>query len=324
VKKAGVPAEETVHDALVRELQWLRKGEGVTLRRLSSAPILLTIASGDPDGAEKRSDQSIHAAEELLRRSLDSLGHGIGAEALRAALAIDLEDPSTLTQRRCDFAEKHGKHPDTVESHENKTIEELALRLHWLSRQAELRPEDSTRPAAPSGAATGEGIALIRSNDELVAALLDIVETADHCLATAGSRSRDPDYLGAIERIVEKRGIAHYRVLCGPPHWSILKDHLQRLLEIEAADPVGGNRRMFIGVVSDFSREPERFLCANEHRAVVVLPSLNGVERYDTALRLDGAEYGMAYVRLVQELYAGALRIETASDVAALDVVRDS
>lgn len=321
MKKAGVPGEETVHDALVRELQWLRKGEGVTLRRLSSATVLLTIASGDPNGAEQRSDQAIHAAEELLRRGLDSLGHGIGAEALRVALAIDLEDPLTLTQRRYDFAERHHKHPDTVESHENKTIHELALRLQHLDRRPEFQPEISS---GRSDACAGDAIALIRSNADLVAALLDVVETADHCLATAGSRSRDPQYLGAIERQVEKQGIAHYRVLCEPPHWSVLKDHLQRLLEIEAADPVGGNRRMFIGVVSDFSREPERFLCANEHCAVVVLPSLNGVERYDTALRLDGAEFGMAYVRLVQELYAGAQRIDTADDVAALDVVRES
>jgi hypothetical protein len=72
-----------------------------------------------------------------------------------------------------------------------------------------------------------------------------------------------------------------------------------------------------------FSREPERFLCANEHEAVIVLPSLNGVERYDTALKLDGVEFGMAYVRLVQELYAGAQPVETHEDVAALALVRE-
>jgi hypothetical protein len=167
------------------------------------------------------------------------------------------------------------------------------------------------------------GVSLIRSNDDLVAALHDVVESAEYCLAAVGSRSRDPKYLEAIERQVERTGVTHYRVLCGPPHWSELKAHLVRLLEIKAADPIGGNRRMFIGVVSDFSREPERFLCANEHKAVVVLPSLNGVERYDTALNLKGVEFGMAYVRLAQELYAGSRPLETDADVAALPVVHE-
>lgn len=316
MRKAGGRSEETVHDALVRELQWLRKGEGVTLRRLSCAPGLLTIASGDPTVGETRSEQAIHAAEELLRQGLDGLGHGLGAQALRSALAVDLEDPLTLTQRRCDFAEQHNKHPDTVESYENRAIRELALRIERLAG-----PQSSTHEDA---AAEPGAVSLIRSNDDLVAALLDVVETAEQCLATAGSRSRDAGYLQTIERRVEKTGITHYRVLCGPPHWSVLKDHLRRLLEIKATDHVGGNQRMFIGLVSDFSREPERFLCANERQAVVVLPSLNGVERYDTALGLTGAEFGMAYVRLVQELYAGARPIETEDEVAALAVVRES
>jgi hypothetical protein len=315
VRKAGGSGEETVHDALVRELQWLRKREGVTLRRLSCAPALLTIASGDQTVGETRSEQAIHAAEELLRKGLDSLGHGLGAQALRSALAVDLEDPVTLTQRRHDFAETHNKHPDTVESYENRTIHELALRIERLAGLQSSTVDDA---AAEPGA-----VCLIRGNDDLVAALLDVVETAEQCLATAGSRSRDSGYLQTIERRVEKVGITHYRVLCGPPHWSVLKDHLRRLLEIKAAERVGGNQRMFIGLVSDFSREPERFLCANEQQAVVVLPSLNGVERYDTALKLTGAEFGMGYVRLVQELYASARPIETEDEVAALAVVRE-
>jgi hypothetical protein len=322
VKRAGPSGGETVREALVRELQWLRKGEGVTLRRLSCAPALLSVAAGDPNAAQARGEHAIHAAEQLLRRGLDSLGHGLGAEALRAALAMDFEDPPTLTQRRYDFAERHQKHPDTVENHENKTIHELALRLQAL---VPLSPDGAEPDAltAHHHAEPAGGVSLIRSNDDLVAALLDVVETADHCLAAVGSRSRDPKYLEAIEQHVEQSGITHYRVLCGPPHWSVLKDHLTRLLRIKAGQPVGGNQRMFIGVLSDFSREPERFLCANEHTAVVVLPSLNGVERYDTALRLDGVQFGMSYVRLAQELYAGARPIETDQDVAALAVVRE-
>lgn len=334
MKKAGIPTEESVNDALVRELQWLRKGEGVTLRRLSSASVLLSLVSGTASAPGAGAETAVHAADRLLRQALDSLGHGVAAQALRAALAIDLEDPLTLTQRRYDFAARSERHPDTVENHENRAIEELALRIQGLARQEQ--PATSHAPSGNGGAGSaraavavplegdGDRITLIRTNRDLMDALLDVVHTAESCLAAIGSRSRDQSYLDAIERRLAVSPLIHYRVLCGPPHWPVLKDHLARLVAIKSAEPAGGNRRMFIGLVSDFLREPERFLCANERRAVVVLPSLNGAERYDTALRLEGEEFGMAYVRLAQEMYAAGQPIESEEDVTALPVVHPS
>ncbi len=57
-------------------------------------------------------------------------------------------------------------------------------------------------------------------------AMLATVEGARECLVVMGSRSRDPGYLEAIERALEERPfLTCYRVLFGPPHHQVLKDH---------------------------------------------------------------------------------------------------
>lgn len=321
VKKEGEFRADRLGNALVKEIQWLRKGEGVTLRRIGAAPTLLSLARAEAGGGHERDEQAIHAAEQLLRRGVDSLGNSLGARALRAALAIDCDEPLTLTQRRCDFAEDHNRHPDTVESHENRAIHELALRIRLL---ADAAPDLDDEPSPVLRDRTGlPRMRLIRSSEDLVATLLTVVEEAEHCLVATGSRSRDQRYLEAIEKKLEGTGIVHYRVMYGPPHWAVFRLHLARLFEIKSTYAIAGNPRMFIGMITDLGREPERFLCANEHRAVVVLPSLNGLERYDTALDLEGDEYGIGYTRLVQEMYAASQPIDRAEHVAALPVLRE-
>lgn len=333
----------------MRELQWLRRGEGLTLRKLASTPTLLWLgsgrgASGEPDG------DAIFATDRMLRRQLADLGDGLAPKALRAALAVDRDDPRTLTHRRHDFAEDHNKHPDTVESHENRAIDELALRI--LRRETPRPGSDvaglqvakgdrgegpgagpvGSPPAAGlsaggfasegSGGAPGD-IRLVRGHRALLDSLLAVVLDAQECLVTTGSRSRDPDYLRAIEDRVASSAVVHYRVLCGPPHWAVLKSHLLRLQEVRSESPPGGNPRIMIGLLEDLRREPEHFICTNERRAILILPSLNGLEHYDTALDLEGREYGTAYVRLVQEMYAASQPVETAEDILALPVLRE-
>ena len=56
----------------------------------------------------------------------------------------------------------------------------------------------------------------------------------------------------------------HYRLLFGPPHWQVHKDHLLRLLEIR--DPESwaeGWKTLYIGMIDDLRQEPERFFCAS-------------------------------------------------------------
>ena len=55
--------------------------------------------------------------------------------------------------------------------------------------------------------------------------------------------------------------LVHWRVLVGPPHRQVLKDHLIRLLDLrDPADRTYGMQTLHLGMVEDQIREPERFL----------------------------------------------------------------
>jgi Radical SAM superfamily len=94
---------------------------------------------------------------------------------------------------------------------------------------------------------------LLASFPELREAMLATVEGARECLVVMGSRSRDPGYLEAIERALEERpSLTCYRVLFGPPHHQVLKDHLIRLLRLRDPDDRSlGVKTLHIGMVGD-------------------------------------------------------------------------
>ena len=71
----------------------------------------------------------------------------------------------------------------------------------------------------------------------------------------------------------------------------------------------------------DLSKEQENFICANENRAFVRLPSMNGMQKYDTGIEFRGPAHASRYVRLVQELYSASRCMESEPDVLALPVV---
>jgi hypothetical protein len=115
----------------------------------------------------------------------------------------------------------------------------------------------------------------------------------------------------------------HYRVLFGPPHHLVLKDHLRRLLEIrDPGDRSHGYKTVHIGLVVDTAAVPERFVCASEREAVVPIPSLTSAEAFDSGVRLgpQGAERLVDHVR---QCYAAAIRVEAPEAVANLDVLRE-
>jgi transcriptional regulator with XRE-family HTH domain len=165
---------------------------------------------------------------------------------------------------------------------------------------------------------------LLASARELREAMLVTVTGAQDFLVMLGSRSRDREYLEAIEKALEERpSLACYRVLFGPPHHQVLKDHLVRLLRIRDPDDRSlGVKTLHIGLVEDTVRVPERFFCASERMAVIPVPSLTSHEAFDSGVVLGPA----ASVRLLdhgRQSYASARRVETVAQVSGLEVVRD-
>ncbi len=170
----------------------------------------------------------------------------------------------------------------------------------------------------------GEPVRLVTTVDELQAAMTGVVRGAAECLVSVGSRSRDAAYLDVIEQTLRERPrLVHYRVLIGPPHHQVFKDHLLRLLEIR--DPSSreyGMQTLCVGLVDDPVREPERFFVASERAAVVTLPSFNTAGAFDSGLVLERPRDAQGLVQHGKALYAGSQRLEDVDTVKQLSVLR--
>ena len=170
----------------------------------------------------------------------------------------------------------------------------------------------------------GESVRLVTTVDELQAAMAGVVRGAAECLVSVGSRSRDAAYLDVIEQTLRERPrLVHYRVLIGPPHHQVFKDHLLRLLEIR--DPSSreyGMQTLCVGLVDDPMREPERFFVASERAAVVTLPSFNTAGAFDSGLVLERPRDAQGLVQHGKALYAGSQRLEDVDTVKQLSVLR--
>lgn len=153
---------------------------------------------------------------------------------------------------------------------------------------------------------------------EVQAALAVVVDEATEVLATTGSRSRDPDYLARIESALIKRpSLVHYRILYGPPRHGALKNHLLRLVDLHR-----GEGAVNIGVFWDLYKDSERFICASERSAVIVLPSVTSVSNFDTALVITNPEVVQGYVAHMRQAYLGSEALITRAMVENLEVLR--
>lgn len=163
-------------------------------------------------------------------------------------------------------------------------------------------------------------VRVISDNRDLKETLMSIVKDAEGILAVAGSRSRDADYLSLIEDTLEKKpDLVFYRVLCGQPRWNVLQHHLLQLLAIRNPRVrVRGHKTLSIGLFDDFVHEPEHSICATPSRALIVLPSLRGVEQYDTAAEFMWPADANGYVRFVSDLYGRSTKIESEAEIRAL------
>ena len=167
------------------------------------------------------------------------------------------------------------------------------------------------------------GVKLVTSGEDMHAALLQVTREARECLVAVGSRSREPGYLEAIEQALGDRPeLVYYRILIGPPHHQVLKDHLLRLAELGSAESRShGPKTLFVGMLEDLTHDAERFFVASERAAVVMLPSVNSPANFDTALVIGDPRTARALQQHGRALYGGRL-LESAEAVKALEVLR--
>jgi GntR family transcriptional regulator len=165
------------------------------------------------------------------------------------------------------------------------------------------------------------GLKLITSGEELLAAMVQVVHGARESLVAVGSRSREPNYLHTIEQALESRPeLVHYRILIGPPHHQMLKDHLLRLAEISTSRS-GGPKTIFASMIEDVTHDVERFFVASERAAVATLPSLNSPANFDTAVLIGDPRIAQALQQHGRALYGSHL-LESAEAIKALEVLR--
>ncbi|MFG1872078.1 helix-turn-helix domain-containing protein [Micromonospora arborensis] len=171
--------------------------------------------------------------------------------------------------------------------------------------------------------AAGDGPELLARYADLHDSMLAVVSEARECLVVTGSRSRSTSYLQAIEAaLAANPALIFYRVLHGPPHYGVLKDHLLRLLELrDPRDRSLGVKTLHLAVEED-PYAPERFFVASERAAVVPIPSLTSHEAFDSGVLL-GAGPASRLLDHGRQAYAAARRIETVADVRALEALRE-
>jgi hypothetical protein len=167
---------------------------------------------------------------------------------------------------------------------------------------------------------------VISDGKTLVKKNIQIVEEAEEGIYTTGSRSRDIAYLNAIEsQLAVNEKVIYYRVLYGNPYHQGLKMHLEKVLEIR--DPKKrphGIKTIYIGLYDTYTTEPERFVCANEKMALVVLPSFTKVGNYDTAIVFYDTVIVEKFCSYVRNLYTCSRMIEDKKSVKALNLVNNS
>ena len=170
----------------------------------------------------------------------------------------------------------------------------------------------------------GQRMRLVTAPGELLDEMISTARQARECLVVVGSRARDRTYLEEIERTLQAHPrVVHYRLLIGPPYRQVLKDHLLRLLELrDPEDRSLGMKTLYVGMVDDPVREPERFFVANERRAVVILPSVNTAGNFDTGVVLLDPHHAQGLVQHAKQLYSGTKRLETREAVEKLAVQR--
>lgn len=202
----------------------------------------------------------------------------------------------------------------------------------WTVRQLfeRISDEDAARLSCANGGVPGPraatemsaagGMKLVMNSAELATELAGVLNDAHRILVAVGSRSREPEYLRGIERaLAERPNLTHYRILIGPPHSQVFKDHLLRLIELRDNGHVE-DKRLRISIQPDTRNTPERFFVASDRSAVVLGPSANCHTNFDTGFVFTRMDYVKGLQDHGQGLYSKN-RLTTAEAIQALEVL---
>jgi hypothetical protein len=153
-----------------------------------------------------------------------------------------------------------------------------------------------------------------------------LVQEAKSEIYTVGSRSRDGKYLALIEeRLAADPKLLYYRALIGPPRRTILREHLSRVLQLrDPADRSQGYQTVYLSLFKDTHKQPEIFLCGNERRCLVVLPSTTGgIGKYSTAVVFTDSAVVKGYGDLAKALCDAGKTLTSVADVQALPTPKE-
>lgn len=192
--------------------------------------------------------------------------------------------------------------------------------LQWTGLETKLQPYlDNFEKDLYS---IDQNIKILTKAEEVSDYNMRIVQNANEILLTTGSRSRDKNYLNAIEeKLSTNTSITYYRVLINEPHHDIFKKHLSKLFDYR--DPKqreNGGQKLYLSLFKDTYSESEKFVCANEKEALIVLPSFTLVSRYDTALVIEHQDGVDGVISYVKNLHIKSKEIKTREEVDAIEL----
>lgn len=183
-------------------------------------------------------------------------------------------------------------------------------------------------------------ITFVSGHDNLISELRKIVNEANDFLYITGSRTSNPTYINDIESIVKnKPSLVHYRILHGYPWKKELKEHLLALRKIRPSnDRVKGQISCVLGIYIPFAasaskrnpirksaksrrREAEFFISVNEHRALIVVPSLLNPGAFDTGLLSTDVENIKAWKHYVEWLAGESEKLDSEDLLSKLPIL---
>lgn len=151
-----------------------------------------------------------------------------------------------------------------------------------------------------------------------------VIKGATSDIVITGSRSRDVGYLTAVEEKISGSNVNYTRVLFEPVRKIEMKNHLTNIFEMmEGTTIPNGQNRISVGAMAKEQDFPECFICANEKKAVIILPSFKVLRGYDTAIVITDAAVASQYINQVKSMYAACDK-KGIVELDQLDVIESS